>query len=140
MTKQLREKLIPRRTSLLPRISSSYDENHIEVVDTANGNNRKNSIKLIECICKFIHILSTIIQFSYPLVIIMMALMSYDSISVTAVAFGLCLLKILVLDLYLFKMGKIQNWPNKVSKKSINDVSYFQNISHCSPLEMTFFT
>jgi len=115
MTKQLREKLIPRRTSLLPRISSSYDENHIEVVDTANGNNRKNSIKLIECICKFIHILSTIIQFSYPLVIIMMALMSYDSISVTAVAFGLLLLKILVLDLFLFKMGKIQNWPNKVS-------------------------
>jgi hypothetical protein len=71
-------------------------------------------------------ILSTIIQFSYPLVIIMMALMSYDSISVTAVAFGLCLLKILVLDHFLFKMGKIQNWPNKVSKNRINDVSYFQ--------------
>jgi ABC-type multidrug transport system fused ATPase/permease subunit len=139
MTKQLREKLIPRRTSLLPRISSSYDGNHIEVVDTANGNNRKNNIKWIEYICKFIHVLSTIIQFCSPVVIIV-ALLSYDSVIVIAVAFGLCLLKILVLDLYLFKMGKIQNWPNKVSKKSINDVSYFQNISHCSPLEMTFFT
>jgi ABC-type multidrug transport system fused ATPase/permease subunit len=126
MTKQLREKLIPRRTSLLPRISSSYDENHIEVVDTANGNNRKNSIKLIECICKFIHILSTIILFSYPLVIIIAASLLYDSMIVIAVAFGLVLFKILVLDFYLFKMGKIQNWPNKVSKKRINYVSYFQ--------------
>jgi hypothetical protein len=30
--------------------------------------------------------------------------------------------KILVLDLFLYKMGKIQNWPNKVSQK-INVVS-----------------
>jgi ABC-type multidrug transport system fused ATPase/permease subunit len=116
MTKQLREKLIPRRTSLLPRISSSYDGNHIEVVDTANGNNRKNNIKWIECMCKFIHILSTIIQFCSPVVIIV-ALLSYDSVIVIAVAFGLVLFKILALDFYLFKMGKIQNWPNKVSKK-----------------------
>ena len=122
MTKQLREKLIPRRTSLLPRISSSYDENHIEVVDTANGNNRKNNIKWIEYICKFIHVLSTIIQFCSPVVITVASLL-YDSMIVTAVAFGLLLLKILVLDLFLFKMGKIQNWPNKVSKKRINDVS-----------------
>jgi hypothetical protein len=134
----LREKLIPRRISLPKRISS-YNGNHIAVVDTASGNNSNNNDKWIECMCKFIHILSTIIQFCSPVVIIV-ALLSYDSVIVIAVAFGLCLLKILVLDLYLFKMGKIQNWPNKVSKKSINDVSYFQNISHCSPLEMTFFT
>jgi hypothetical protein len=108
-------------------------------VDTASGNNSNNNDKWIECMWKFIHILSTIIHFCSPVVIIV-ALLSYDSVIVIAVAFGLCLLKILVLDLYLFKMGKIQNWPNKVSKKSINDVSYFQNISHCSPLEMTFFT
>jgi hypothetical protein len=66
--------------------------------------------------CKFIHILSTIIQFCSPVVIIV-ALLSYDSVIVIAVAFGLVLFKILALDFYLFKMGKIQNWPNKVSKK-----------------------
>jgi hypothetical protein len=51
----------------------------------------------------------------------MMAIL-YDSIIVSAVAFGLFLLKILVLDIFLFKMGKIRNWPNKVSQK-INVVS-----------------
>jgi hypothetical protein len=120
MTKQLREKLIPSRISSPPRISSSYDGNHIEV-DTASGNNSNNNDKWTECICKFIHVLSTIIP-----VVITVALLSYDSMIVTAVAFGLMLLKILVLDLFLFKMGKIQNWPNKVSKKRINYVSYFQ--------------
>jgi hypothetical protein len=40
-----------------------------------------------------------------------------DSVIFSAVAFGLLLLKILVLDFHLFKMGKIQNWPNKVSKE-----------------------
>jgi hypothetical protein len=137
---------------MTPKRISSYG-NHIAVADTANvevdrtsssgtiaagGNNSNNNNKWIECICKFIHVLSTIIQFCSPVVIIVALL--YDSMIVTAVTFGLYLLKILVLDLFLFKMGKIQNWPNKVSKKSINDVSYFQNISHCSPLEMTFFT
>jgi hypothetical protein len=116
----LREKLIPRRISLPKRISS-YNGNHIAVVDTASGNNSNNNDKWTECICKFIHVLSTIIP-----VVITVALLSYDSMIVTAVAFGLMLLKILVLDLFLFKMGKIQNWPNKVSKKRINYVSYFQ--------------
>jgi hypothetical protein len=121
----LREKLIPRRISLPKRISS-YNGNHIAVVDTASGNNSNNNDKWTECICKFIHVLSTIIhQFCSP-VVITVALLSYDSMIVTAVAFGLLLLKILVLDLFLFKMGKIQNWPNKVSKKRINYVSYFQ--------------
>jgi ABC-type multidrug transport system fused ATPase/permease subunit len=124
-TTPLQGKLIRSRTSLPPRISSSYDGNHIEV-DTASGNNSNNNNKWIECICKFIHVLSTIIQFCYPLVIIIAASLLYDSMIVIAVAFGLVLFKILVLDFYLFKMGKIQNWPNKVSKKSINDVSYFQ--------------
>jgi hypothetical protein len=40
----------------------------------------------------------------------------YDSIIVTASGFGLFHLKIPVLHLFLFKMGKIQNWPNKVSQ------------------------
>jgi hypothetical protein len=45
----------------------------------------------------------------------MMAIL-YNSVIVSAVAFGLFLLKIILLDLFLFKMGKIQNWPKKVSK------------------------
>jgi hypothetical protein len=135
MTKQLREKLIPRRTSLLPRISSSYDGNHIEVVDTANGNNRKNNNdKWIEYMCKFIHILSTIIQVCSPVVIIVALL--YDSMIVTAVEFGLLLLKILVLDLFLFKMGKIQNWPNKVSKKK-NQCCFNTNVINTTVLPNT---
>ena len=123
MTKQLREKLIPRRTSLLPRISSSYDGNHIEV-DTASGNNSNNNDKWTECICKFIHVLSTIIhQFCSP-VVITVALLSYDSMIVTAVAFGL----------FLLKMGKIQNYlQNKVSlKKSMlcQYKSYYSTIQY----------
>jgi hypothetical protein len=49
--------------------------------------------------------------------VIMMAIL-YDSIVVSAaVTFGLFLLKILVLNIVLYKMGKIQNWPKKVSRK-----------------------
>ena len=110
-TKALQQKLIHSRTSLPPRISSG---------PIAGGNNCSNNNKWNKYICKFIHDLSTIIQFCSPL-LIMMAIL-YDSIIVPAVAFGLFLLKILVLDIFLFKMGKIRNWPNKVSQK-INVVS-----------------
>jgi hypothetical protein len=111
MTKpELKEKLIRSPTSLPPRISSYYGP--IIAGDNIGNNNNKWN----EFICKFIHALSTIIQFCSPLVITV-AWLSYDSVIFSAVAFGLLLLKILVLDFHLFKMGKIQNWPNKVSRK-----------------------
>jgi hypothetical protein len=104
MTKpELKEKLIRSPTSLPPRISSYYGP---IIAGDNNGNNND----------KWIHALSTIIQFCSPLVITV-AWLSYDSVIFSAVAFGLLLLKILVLDFHLFKMGKIQNWPNKVSRK-----------------------
>jgi hypothetical protein len=87
-----------------------------------NNNNSSDTNKWIEFICKFIHVLSTIIKFCFPL-IITIAILSYDSYVICAiVGFGLVISKILVLDLFLYKMGKIQNWPNKVSQK-INVVS-----------------
>jgi hypothetical protein len=108
MTKALQQKLIRSRTSLPPRISSG---------PIAGGNKGNNNIKWNEYICKFILDLSTIIQCCYPLITIMMAILSYDLIIVTDVLFGLFLLKTLVLDLFLFKMGNIQNWPKKGSQE-----------------------
>jgi hypothetical protein len=103
MTLPLQQKLIDRSSS---SSSSSGTNTATRYNNSSNNNNNK-------CNIEFIHGLSTIIQFCYPLIIIIVALLSYDLIIVTAVTFGLfLLLKILVLDLILFKMGKIQNWPN----------------------------
>jgi hypothetical protein len=110
-------------TPLQDKFISSYANQLDDIVleDGSSGTTRTTTIsggsnnKWNEFICKFIRLLSTIIQ--YPLVIIIMMAIFYDKIIVSAVGSGLFLLKILVLDLFLFKMGKIQNWPNKVSKK-----------------------
>ena len=102
MTLPLQQKLIDRSSS---SSSSSGTNTATRYNNSSNNNNNKCSIE-------FIHGLSTIIQFCYPLIIIVAVLYNH-SIIVTAVTFGLfLLLKILVLDLILFKMGKIQNWPN----------------------------
>jgi hypothetical protein len=50
-----------------------------------------------------------------PIVIIIAV---YDFKIASIVGFGLFLFKVLVLDLFLFKMGKIRNWPEKVSKRN----------------------
>ena len=113
---------------------SSYDSNQLDDIavdddrsssgnsSNNNCNNNSSDNKLIEFICKFIHVFSTIIKFCFPL-IITIAILSYDSYVIGAiVGFGLVSSKILVLDLFLYKMRKIQSWPNKVSQK-INVVS-----------------
>jgi hypothetical protein len=112
---------------------SSYDSNQLDDIavdddrsssgnSSNNNNNSSDTNKWIGFICKFIYVLSTIIKFCFPL-IITIAILSYDSYVIGAiVGFGLVISKILVLDLFLYKMGKIQNWPNKVSQK-INVVS-----------------
>jgi hypothetical protein len=47
------------------------------------------------------------------------AALLHDIIIASAVVgFVLFLLKVFVFDLFLFKIGKIQNWPKKVSRKT----------------------
>jgi hypothetical protein len=147
--KQLQEKLIRSRTSLPPRISS-YNKSRI-VEDGSSRGTTRNTIRGNNCsskknelyyrynkwiknevyyFCKFIDFLSTAIYFGYLFPIIMMAI-SHDSFPASILGFELLhLLKILVLDLILFKMGYIQNWPNnKVSQKNNNQCS-LNNTNH----------
>ena len=133
MTNPMKEKSIQSQsTSLLPRISSYYTNRTVDtrtIAGDININiNSNNSSKWIEHVCKFINLLSTVLYSCYPFVIMIACSLFLFSIwyhhisTASAVGVGLFLLKIIVLDLFLFKMGKIQNWPNKVSqnKNKIN--------------------
>jgi hypothetical protein len=100
------------RTTTTTTTSGSSSSNKCT---TTSGNSSSN--KWNEYICKFVQLLSTIIHFCSPLVLDLMMAILYDPIIVSAVGSGLFLFKILLLDLFLFKIGKIQNWPNKVSKE-----------------------
>jgi hypothetical protein len=150
--KQLKEKLVRSRSSLPPRISSYSKSRIVEdgsshgtTRNTTRGNNcssNKNKLyyrynkwinKELYYICKFIHFLSAAIYFCYPFPIIMIAVL-YDLITASIVGFQLLLLKIFILDLFLFKVGNIQNWPNnKVSRNNSNECSV-NNTNHTTVL------
>jgi hypothetical protein len=109
MTKPLQEKLIQH--SLL--------DDDIIVEDVSSGTTAASSGSsniCIEYICNFIHLLSNVIFYCSPLITIMSVYYNFKIASF--VGFGLFVFKVLVLDLFLFKMGKIQNWPKKVSEKN----------------------
>jgi hypothetical protein len=103
-TKKKRLARIRRHVSSLPRISS-YD----------TTTNVEDGSKCSEYICKFIHIFS---NFCYlcSLPVLMMEINNFKMVPI--LGFGLFLFKILVLDLFLFIMGKIKYWPNTVSRRN----------------------
>jgi hypothetical protein len=122
-TKLLQEKCIRSRTFLPERISSYSNHIAIDTINvldaisittsTASSGSNSGSNKCIANICRCIHLLSTMIYFCSPLVLIREI---YDSKIASIATLGLMILKIFVLDLFLYKMGKIQNWLKKVSE------------------------
>jgi hypothetical protein len=111
-TKKHRSKRIRRHNISSPPRISSYDDTTTNVEDGS---------KYSECICKFIHILSNLCYLC-SLSVVMMEINNYKKAPI--LGFGLFLFKMLVLDLYLFIMGKILYWPTVVSQRNQYQYQY----------------
>ena len=114
--KQLQEKLIRSRTSLPPRISS-YKKSRIVENGSCSGTTRNTTRVNNYCsrnTFKFIHLLSTVVIFCLPPLLIIYAI-SYDQgVASVILGFNLLLLLICIYDLFLVY---IELWPNnKVSQ------------------------
>ena len=97
----------PNRTSFPPRISSYhryanqldayYTDTAVNVEDGSSGTTTSSSNdKCSKCICRFIHLLSNIINFSFVPLVVMMAVLKYGSMIASQIGLGLIILKILV--------------------------------------------
>jgi hypothetical protein len=118
MTKERKSIMHPTTPYLI--LCKPHSRQHPANVDDGSSGTPAISIsssnnEYIEYICKCIDLLSTVMYYCSPIVIIIAV---YDFKIASIVGFGLFLFKVLVLDLFLFKMGKIRNWPEKVSKRN----------------------
>jgi hypothetical protein len=131
MTKERKQKRLRRLRShfSLPPIMILTEANCID--DTTTNVEGGGGSKCKDFICKFIHILSTFCYFCAPPILMMEI---YNLKSAPILGFGLFLFKIFVLDLFLFNMGKIRDWPKTVSANDsvnnyANDAAYFTCIN-----------
>ncbi|OEU11796.1 hypothetical protein FRACYDRAFT_244920 [Fragilariopsis cylindrus CCMP1102] len=129
--KQLQEKLIRSRTSLPPRISS-YKKSRIVENGSCSGTTRNTTRVNNYCsrnTFKFIHLLSTVVIFCFPPLIIIYAILYDQGVASVILGFNLLLLLICIYDLFLVY---IELWPN--NKLYMMAVSIFAlSLIQCIP-------
>jgi hypothetical protein len=125
MTKEKKKKRSRRSRSYnmsLPPIMIPSDANRIDIDDDDTTNVEGGGSKCKEYICEFIYILSTFCYLCSPPIVM---LEIYNLKIAPILGFGLFLIKIFVLDLILFHMGKIQYWPITVSTTNDSFGDYY---------------